>query len=59
MFKLSTDQLILLFAALLSHQLEQMFKLERELRQEKQEMGVVKSDVQVLILFPPNKKVTE
>ena len=59
MFKLSTDQLILLFAALLSHQLEQMFKLERELRQEKQEMGVVKSDVQVLILFPPNKKFTE
>jgi len=34
--------------ALLSHQLEQMFKLERELRQEKQEMGVVKSDVQEL-----------
>jgi len=32
--------------ALLSHQLEQLFKLERELRQEKQEMGLVKADVQ-------------
>jgi len=32
--------------ALLSHQLEQLFKLERELRQERQEMGVVKADVQ-------------
>jgi len=32
--------------ALLSHQLEQLFKLERELRQERQEMGAVKADVQ-------------
>merc|ERR1712192_383503 len=31
--------------ALLSHQLEQLFKLERELRQERQEMGAVKADV--------------
>merc|ERR1712192_303555 len=32
--------------ALLSHQLEQLFKLERELRQERREMGAVKADVQ-------------
>jgi len=34
--------------ALLSHQLEQLFKLERELRQEKQEVGAVRAEVQEL-----------
>ena len=38
------------FAALLSHQLEQLFKLERELRQEKQEVGAVRAEVQVGLL---------
>ena len=42
---------ILNLAALLSHQLEQLFKLERELRQERQEMGAVKADVQVFLIF--------
>ena len=39
-------------AALLSRQLEQLGKGERELRQERQEMGAVKADVQVSIIFP-------
>ena len=41
---------IFFFAALLSHQLEQLFKLERELRQEKQEVGAVRAEVQVSLL---------
>ena len=41
---------IFFFAALLSHQLEQLFKLERELRQEKQEVGAVREEVQVSLL---------
>ena len=41
---------IFFFAALLSHQLEQLFKLERELRQEKQEVGAVRAEVQVGLL---------
>jgi len=35
-------------SALLSHQLEQLFKLERELRNERDEMGGVKAEVQDL-----------
>ena len=41
---------IFFFAALLSHQLEQLFKLERELRQEKQEVGAVRAEVQASLL---------